>query len=111
NALEQRFQGPETTDCWYVRLRRRGLCQERFDFADHAVLMLGQILPIQLIETYAVVTEHSNRWARGVALCATVGVSAMALACLYHTVAYYHTRTESAAAFALSAVVVYVPLW
>eukprot|EP01084_Bolivina_argentea_P182158 314530_1 len=94
--------------CWYAEYTSSGTCRLEFDFSDHVVLFLGQYVSIQTFETFAAMREKCKRW---LTVLVTIMVSICALGGMFDTIAFFHSRQESIAAFILVSVTVYLPLW
>jgi hypothetical protein len=99
------------TDCWYAMLTYRGTCRTYFDFSDHVVLFIGQYLAIQMFETFATLRESRIRWHKTLSVIVATLVSMAALGGTFDTVAFFHTREESAGGFVVALVGVFLPLW
>lgn len=118
NWVEEQFVGGPGDVCWFSEHRRRGSsCQGvQFDFSDHTVLYLGQILPIALTEIlYSQLVPISRK--STVASAITTWGLLMTMGYLYvitlvgefQTAAYFHSGAEILVGFVLS-LTIQIPL-
>ena len=110
NAKEKEDQGR----CWYAKFRRKGDCVDHFDFSDHIVFYIVQVLVPCAIELgYAVHVASFNFHGGGMRNRKTwLRIFPTALACLVllylslravlFTSMYFHTPNENVAGYVLA---------
>jgi hypothetical protein len=106
---EQLFGGPPS-ECWfsnYTQRQRPGCHGIPFDFSDHIVLYLGQILAIPLTEVmYSWMVPFSlSGKSRIFSVAVLIGLLYLYFITLlgeFQTAAYYHTRQEILAGYIIS---------
>lgn len=123
--VQAEMQAPETALCEYAKLRRSGLCRERFDFADHVVLYATHWVVLPCYELVAAALAPPWPAPRaGAAFFRAAASAALAFAAdaltvwyvvnglvgVYDTVTFFHTQAESLVAAALVFAFVHWPL-
>lgn len=108
--LESLIVHPVGEQCWYRELMPQPSCHARiFDFSDHTVLYMAQILPLPLMETLHSLASpfwrSDGRW-QVVLLCVSLGyLYIITLMGQFKTSAYFHTGGEILAGYAISMIV------
>ena len=108
--LESLVVMPVGEECWYRQLMPSPSCHARiFDFSDHTVLYMAQILPLPLMETlhsFALPFWSSQTQAPVILLsCGLAYLYAITLMGQYKTAAYFHTGGEVLAGYVISLIV------
>jgi hypothetical protein len=106
NRIESLVVIPVGEECWYGRLIETHPCHGRiFDFSDHTVLYMAQILPLPLMETLHSLAVPFWGNARGPGDLLVLGLVYLYIITLmgeFKTAAYFHTGGEILAGFAIS---------
>lgn len=107
--LESLMVMPVGEDCWFRELMPRPSCHARmFDFSDHTVLYMAQILPLPLAETLhslALPFWKSARWPYVLLSCGLAYLYIITLMGQFKTAAYFHTGGEIIAGYIISMIV------
>lgn len=106
NRIESFVVVPVDEECWYGRLIQKHPCHGRiFDFSDHTVLYMAQILPLPLMETLHSLAMPFGGNSRGSAVLMVSGLVYLYIITLlgeFKTAAYFHTGGEILAGYAIS---------
>jgi hypothetical protein len=105
NWVEEQIVGGPSQDCWFSEYARRGpTCKGvEFDFSDHTVLYLGQILSIPLTEIiYWWLVPIGSSTLSKVVSGAMMYLYFITLLGEFQTAAYYHTACEVLVGYAIS---------
>jgi len=104
--LESLVVMPVGEECWYRELMPNPSCHARiFDFSDHTVLYMAQILPLPLMETLHSLASPFWRTGRGPVILLVCGLSYLYIITLmgqFKTTAYFHTGGEILAGYLIS---------
>lgn len=107
--LESLVVVPVGEQCWFKELMPSPSCHARiFDFSDHTVLYMAQILPLLLMETlhsFALPFWKTARWPFVILLCGLVYLYLITLMGQFKTAAYFHTGGEIIAGYIISMIV------
>jgi len=108
--LESLIVMPVGEQCWFRELLPTSSCHARiFDFSDHTVLYMAQILPLPLMETlHSLALPFWQRAGRGPARLLACGLAYLYIITLmgqFKTAAYFHTGGEVLAGFMISLIV------
>mmetsp|Transcript_24186 Transcript_24186/g.36787 ORF Transcript_24186/g.36787 Transcript_24186/m.36787 type:complete len:296 (-) Transcript_24186:1094-1981(-) len=107
NWLEEKLVGTYSAECWFSEYARRSkpTCRGmEFDYSDHTVLYLGQILPMFLFEMqYAAIVPILGGPLVSYFLIASLAyVYFITLLGEFQTAAYFHTGEEILVGYAIS---------
>lgn len=111
--MESLIVTPIGDECWYKDLMPQPSCHARiFDFSDHTVLYMAQILPLPLLETlhslacpFWTTTSSRIRWPFVVLWTALAYLYVITLLGQFKTSAYFHTGGEIVAGYIISLIV------
>ena len=106
--------------CWYAKYRRKRDCVDNFDFSDHIVFFVAQVIVPSAIEFgYAVHTANSvlgirnnrKRWLRVLPIAlASLMLVYLSMRALLFTSMFFHTPQENAVGFVLVMIIVLWPV-
>mmetsp|Transcript_25024 Transcript_25024/g.36973 ORF Transcript_25024/g.36973 Transcript_25024/m.36973 type:complete len:296 (+) Transcript_25024:114-1001(+) len=107
NWLEEQIVGTSPDQCWFAEYTRRSkpTCRGmEFDYSDHTVLYLGQILPIFLTEMVhaAIVPIPGGQTVTYVLKTIMAYLYFITLLGEFQTAAYFHTSEEVLVGYAIS---------
>ena len=106
NRLESLFIVPAEQECWYRLFLKHPSCRARvFDFSDHVVLYMAQLLPVALMETlhsFVVPFWGNSRAPVFVLVSCLAYFYTITLIGQFKTAAYFHTGWEILAGYAIS---------
>ena len=113
----------ERTSCWYSVHRRNGDCIDNFDFSDHIMFYIAQIVIPSAVEIGYVLGFHSvitgsgdgvrRRWKHWLQMFPTIVTALvlviLALRAMFFTSIYFHTPEENIVALSLAFLFAVVP--
>jgi len=109
---------PDGSSCWYADLLKSNECTEQFDFSDHVVFYVVNVIIPCTLELSWILHEveptplKAMSWSRCVptlVLALTAGF--FSLRNIMFTAMFFHTPLESASALAITMVTVVFPLY
>eukprot|EP01041_Mallomonas_annulata_P011909 gene11909-24945_t len=109
--IQNVFQPPDSTNCWYANMTTKKRCRDRFDFSDHVVFYMIHYMLVASLELSYVserVGSQLSTWHYFFSIFSSFLIIASTMRFTFFTTLYFHSPLENIVALIISLPVIFL---